>query len=198
MSSTALFFTLSFVSIQSIGQSGDGPFGFDIATDINNYSSCTASDSPGMYRCSTASKPHPDMEYYMVQAFPSTGICWIKGVGKDIDDSGAGLRTKGAADRISAQIESVYGSERKLTDFLQYESIWDEFDDWMMGLVRNERYYMYVWQSETGFNPLKNVEQIYVAANALSGNVGYVVVEFYGINNDDCDDLANKAGAEAF
>ena len=153
---------ISFCSLKAFSQTGDGPFGYDIGANVDSYSDCTSMDgNPGYYRCTAPAKPHPDMEMYLVQAFPSTGVCLIKGIGKDIDENGWGSTTKAAIDRIVTQIESVYGSSTDETDLLMPTSIWDENDEWLMGIKQDDRYYFYTWDTDDGYQPKKNIRNLY-------------------------------------
>lgn len=185
-------------SLHASAQNGDGPFGFDIGSDLSSYENCEKMKKLGMYNCSSAKKPHPDMEGYLVQYFDGVGICWVKGIGKDISDNGLGLSTKALTDKIKNQVTKVYGKHTNDFDFLTYGSIWDELDDWMMGLVQKERHYSFFWSIEDGYQPVKRVEQIMVAAKATSKNTGYVVVEFSGDNEDLCDGATSAEEESAF
>jgi hypothetical protein len=179
-------------------QNYDGPFGFDIGSDISEYDDCSETDSPGMYRCASAKKSHPDIEYYIVQYFEGVGICWIKGIGRDINDNGYGNSTKAIVDKIHSQLEGVYGKSTKDYNFLSAGSIWDERNDWMMGVAKDERYYNFFWTEEDGYKKIKNIKNIMLSAKALSSSTGYFIIEFAGENEDRCDSIANSQGSSAF
>lgn len=197
MTKLLLGFALLF-SVNAVAQSGDGPFGYDIGQGVDNYPDCKPADTLGMYVCSAPGKPHPEMEAYYVQAFPHTGVCFIKGVGKDISDIGMGTRTKKSIDDIAEQLASVYGTDYEKMDILLPSSIWDDYDDWMMGVLRGDRVYMYNWTSGSGYVPKKKIANIYMSASATSSTTGYVSIEFYGENEPLCAEAENDVGASAF
>ena len=186
------------LSLHANAQTGDGPFGFDIGADLSSYRNCDKTQTLGIYECRSPEKPHPDMEAYLVQYFDGIGICWVKGIGKDIRDNGLGLSVKAATDKIKSQVAKVYGKPTDTFDFLSYGSIWDELDDWMMGLARKERFYSYAWSADDGFKKVKRVESIFVTARASSSDTGYVVVEFGGDNEGLCDEAKSAAEESAF
>lgn len=191
-------YLLFFLPLVVKAQSYDGPFGFDVGSDISEYANCSKLDQPGIYQCSSAKKPHPDIEFYVVKHFDEVGICWIKGIGNDINDNGYGTNTKAQVDKIKSQIEGVYGDSTKSFNFLSAGSIWDEGNDWMMGVVREERYYNFFWTEDDGYIKIKKIDSIYLTANALSSSKGYFSIEFAGENKDRCDSIANSEGASAF
>jgi hypothetical protein len=176
--------SLATISNLAVAQT-EGPFGFIIGTSIDAYD-CEDSGSSGLYNC-RANNPHPAFEAYGVKASPSHGICWIKAVGIDISDSGRGSSTKSKTDEIAAQIASAYGDWTGTYDFLSVGSIWDESDEWLMGIVQKDRYYAFTWGVDDGFQPQKNITSIYVASGATRSNTGYVGAEFGGFNKAECE-----------
>lgn len=181
----ALATSLVLVSFSSHAQT-DGPFGLVIGSPVEQFD-CMESGTDSIYRC-TPSNPHPAFEIYAVKASSSHGICWIKAIGTDISDNGRGTNTKSKTDEIAAQVASVYGNWTDNFDFLSVGSIWDESDEWLMGMVQNDRYYGFTWGVEDGYEPQKNVVSVYVGADATRSNVGYVVAEFSGSNLAECEE----------
>ena len=171
----------------SAAAEGEGPFGFVMGSDVAEYDCLLLTG--GKYTCA-APKAHSNFETYIVQATSEQGICWIKGVGRDVSDTGHGLGLKQKTDGIASQIRSVYGSPTGRDDFLLATSIWDEFDDWMMAVAVGDRYYRHNW-TNVG---IRGVDDITVAALAKSSQTGYVIVEFssesYGAcqANQDAED----------
>ena len=141
--------------------------------------------------------PHYEFEKYLVRVDPKEGVFFIKAIGKDLDDSGFGIETKSHFSDIRSMVDSVYGSS-ELTDILFPGSIWDEFDDWMMGLRKNERYYIAHWENADGSVFSGNIEKIYLGANALSSSTGYVSLEYYGTKHSELSEKAKKVSAQVF
>lgn len=177
----------------------DGPFGVEIGSDISRYASCSpASSGNGMYTCNAVPKPHSAFESYVLQYAPSTGVCWIKAVGKDIKDNSRGGSTQRNTDEIARQIAINYGPHTSTADFLTPDSIWDEPTDWLMGISEEDRYYGYFWEAEEGFPPRNRVVEIGVLAKATSSDTGYVIVEFSGDNEEACEAEISRIEASVF
>ncbi|MCY4235987.1 MAG: hypothetical protein OXE74_06790 [Cyanobacteria bacterium MAG CAR2_bin_4] len=85
-----------------------GPFGFDLKSSVEPsrlYSFCEEFDDNFFnFYCTTAPKPHPDMEFYYVSFVQSVGVCAVQGIGKDINDTRWGYETRYKTDIISNQI----------------------------------------------------------------------------------------------
>lgn len=91
----------------------------------------------------------------------------------------------------------AYGTS-ELLDFLFPGSIWDEGDDWMMGLRQDERFYFAFWDRESGSILPEDIKEICLGAKALSGSKGYLVLEYYGIEYDKLSEKAKRAAAQVF
>lgn len=174
----------------------DGPFGVTMGSDPANYG-CIEDEPRGYYRCATLPRSHPDMEFYSLKAEPGIGVCFIKGLGKNIPSNGFGGALGVKVDEIARQVESTYGSSR-LVDYLVSGSTWDESQDWMMGIFEEERIYAYHWSEGAGATLRNGVAEVFVIAKALTPDVGYVAVEFHFSNKQECDEAAAKRGASAF
>lgn len=170
-----------------------GPFGYDFDTFTPSAYGCGGQRGT-FYRCDNAPKPHPDMEYYIVQYAEGVGLCMIKGVSNNIRDTVYGDETRNKTDEIHNQLKIKYGSGKKL-DFLRSGSIWDEPRDWMMGLTKEERAYAYLWDLP---NPIDGVSEIGLMARAARSDQGYIAVEFHSANTDACDEAESNDAASSF
>jgi len=186
---------LAFLAIAQVSQAanaeGDGPFGFEMGSDVRSYS-CSYLRG-GKHLCE-APKRHSDFDTYIVQASPEHGICWIKATGIEITDNGYGSSLKARTDAIAGQIRTVYGTPKSLLNTLLPGSIWKDPDDWMMALAQNERYYMHEWSGISS----RGINTIYVAAKAKYSQSGYVIVEFYGDNHEACEAAQADEDSSAF
>jgi len=170
-----------------------GPFGFDMGKQASEYG-CASMSTANMYKCSEAPKEHPAFESYILQSTPKHGVCWIKAVGKNISDNGYGMSTKSVVDGFVEAFKNSYGENVKKSDFLLSSSIWNEGDEFLMGLVKNERSYNYHWKTTTN----SSIKEIYVAAKGLRSDVGYPVVEYYGTHYDACDSYTDQTVNDVF
>jgi len=122
-------------------------------------------------------------ETYVVKVHPKYGVYFIKAIGKNIETSGYGTEVKSAFNTLVAGVEKTYGKYKK-TDYLQPKSIWNEGGDWMMGMVKKERYLFVQWNAKSGATLPSDIQSVFVVANALSSSKGYVVIEYYSPNDD--------------
>ena len=112
----------------------DGPFGVTMGQDPGLLKECKPrTERPGWYICSALPRTHPDMEAYQVQAFPETGVCFVKAIGKDIQINPFGTSLKAKVDSLEAQVAETYGRSQK-RDFLRSGSVWKEAAEWTTGL----------------------------------------------------------------
>ncbi len=178
-----------------------GPFGFDLEdsrkpSEVYSFCEETARGKFFNYGCTTAPKAHPDMEYYRVSFVEGVGVCGIKGIGKDIPDSRRGYNTRSNTDKIANQIKLKYGPWSEADDYLLSSSIWDEPRYWMMSVNQGDRYYDYTWDLKD--RSINGIDTIYVAAEAIKTDTGYVIVEFLTPLEDICDQAINEIGADVF
>lgn len=170
-----------------------GPFGVDVEGFTPEKYSC--SNLSGLfYRCMGVPKPHNDFEAYAVQYHKDAGLCMIKGIGKDVKENGYGGMVREKVEEIYSQVSSKYGKLEK-SDFLLPSSIWNEPDEWLMGLVKSERVYAYSGEISPSVD---GIATYLVAAGATSSDSGYVIVEFYTENKEKCEVANSKDGASSF
>lgn len=174
----------------------EGPFGVTMGSPIAEYPSCVkVSDHPGFYKCANLPKPHPSFEWYMVQAFPATGVCFVKGVGKDIADGGDGVQTKSAMLALAAQITAKYGLAPKVID-VNNSAVFTEPQYWVMSLKQKSRTYGDLWEFASPTST--GVASIALVAGASDSSTTYVSAEFEFSNNDRCDQIVKAKGVDAF
>ncbi|MBB2753345.1 UNVERIFIED_ORG: hypothetical protein GGI57_004067 [Rhizobium aethiopicum] len=175
-----------------IAQASEGPFGVSMG-ESPDVLGCKPIESPGFYRCATLPKPHPAFEFYVVKSTAETGICWVKGIGTDINTNPSGSSIRSKVDDLKEQVALSYGKPEH-DDWLMSGSIWGNYEDWMMGLLKEERIYAYKWS-----HPSKNdLILVYLGATASNSSSAYPVVEFSFSNKDKCDELIKKKEAGSF
>ena len=170
-----------------------GPFGLDVES-FNPVAGKCELKQPNLYSCNVP-KPHPDIESYIVKFVENVGICLIKGISEDIPDSRYGIDTKSKTDEIAAQLTPKYGKNTEFIDNLLPGSIWDQPEDWMMGLIKEERFYMYVWKPN---EPVDGIISIYLAAQNTNTDNGYFAVEFHTSKSAECEAAIEKGSADSF
>ena len=78
------------------------------------------------------------------------GLCQINAFGKAIETNKNGHALKINFDDYVERLRKKHGKGTR-HDFLVKGSIWDRPQDFMMSLVKDERYLMYSWESKYGF-----------------------------------------------
>jgi hypothetical protein len=161
-----------------------GPFGLDMGMSLDQIKNKTGKNpelvQDDLYKVEPPNK-NEMFETYVVQVSQKYGIVWIKAIGKDITTNGHGIQLKSAFDNLIASIEKTYGKYKK-TDFLVRGSIWNEPEDFMMGLVKKDRYLMAGWDKDSGSTLPKEISSIGVMVSASSSSKGYIALEYYSPN----------------
>jgi len=128
-----------------------------------------------LYAFSTAPSPHPDFETYTCIISPEKGLLKVVANGKTIDtnDFGAGVRDQ--FDKVAAALTDAYG-QGSLFDHLEEGSIWNEPQDWMMGLLKKDRELVEYWTHlpERG----DHISAIAIETVALARDKAYLVVSY--------------------
>jgi hypothetical protein len=171
---------------------GQAPFGVTMGSPIATYRACEKTDQTGWYRCSSLPRSHASFEFYAIQAHQKHGVCFVKGVGKDINRDPRGVRTRAEIERLAAQIAQTYGAHTRIRDVLSSDSELKGAKDWMLAVEGEERTFSYDW---VGDNYPNDIDSIHVFASATDGETGYPVAEFYFKNHKLCDVELDK---EAF
>ncbi|MGR3914874.1 MAG: hypothetical protein OD918_10265 [Gammaproteobacteria bacterium] len=185
------------VTLSPVIAAESNPFGLGLDKHPTAYGCTQLQTSKYWYQCKTVPKPHPEFESYAVQYVEGVGICYVNAIGKTIRNDSFGFTTKTRVDAIALQLRKKYGHETSKLDRVFPSSIWDDPDDWMMGIRKGERFYAYVW-GDRGFKPVGEVAKIGVLAKAAASDAGYVRVEFAFKREPQCDAIIEKAGQDAF
>ena len=118
-----IVFGAIFTGCLSTEAESENPFGFETNKHPLEYEYCKK--EPGIfrghgYRCSSAPRPHPDLEWYALQFVEDVGLCLINGIGRAfIADPIIGdflpakqstMDNPGNFERVYRQIVKKYGS----------------------------------------------------------------------------------------
>lgn len=167
-------------------------FGLEFGADPSKFDCSPVSSSPGHFLCRTPPKPHSAFEAYAVQASPKHGICWVKGVGKDISDNRFGSATKSAVDEMAQTLNRLYGPSQAI-DIILPRALWNEANEWLMSIVQNERFYGYQWKDLKSKRPM--LDSVALAAQATGSSTGYIALDYYATFHEECSQaiLASEA-----
>jgi hypothetical protein len=152
------------------------PFGFRSGMSKEEVLSlvppeCVLKDEGDSLQLSTAPKPHDDFQIYVVSVSPSTGLCQVVGLSKDITTNVYGEAIKDKFSELKAALSKRYGNPANTYDFLREGSIWTEAREWTMALLKEERTLNAFWRLPRNAN--FNVE-----AKASSQESCFLVLRF--------------------
>lgn len=169
-----------------------GPFGLEMGMSLKSVKeACNGRDpvkiDDGTYFI-IPQKPHPYFTKYIVWISESEGLHYIKAIGADISTSvyGTALRTK--FEDICSSLIKIYGNGDSI-DFLMSKSIWDESNDWMRALQKDERTLAYVWDRKYQSTLPDSIQTVFLNANATDTETGYLILEYGFINHEKADQI---------
>lgn len=173
-----------------------GPFGFDPGmskTDIIKLvgRSAVVEEKDDILVLSTAPKPHGAFEKYICTISPEMGLLKVTAVGKDINTSGPGEEVQTAFKEMLGALTQNYGNPDNVYDFLHVGSIWSDYQDWMMALLKDERSLAAYWKPD----PIgAHITSILLEADAESHEKGYLTLgyEFEGFEKYSDQKKANQ------
>jgi len=80
----------------------------------------------------------------------------------------------------------TYGNANE-TDLLLPGSIWNDPKDWMMALLKKERFLASIWGKNSKATLAPNLQTVGLFALALGGEMGYIAVEYSFSNEAQCE-----------
>ncbi len=163
-----------------------GPFGLEQGQTIEEIAPAAEEVKPGIYVTTIVPKPHSAFEKYVLRISPKGGLYWVKGIGKDISTNRYGHSLKSDFDSLKEKLEKNYG-KGELVDFLLTGSIWDEPEDYMTALAKDERVLMCSWENKSGTPIMDDIASLGLIASALSNESGYLSVEYSFTNKEQCE-----------
>jgi hypothetical protein len=157
-----------------------GPFGFEygmtkeqvIAAVGQSAVKKATSDS---LEVTTAPKPHPAFESYVLVISPTRGLVKLVAIGNTIRTNGFGSEVQEAFTETQVLVVKNYGSPEKAYDFVRSGSIWHEREDWMMGLAKKERVLASFWDF---VNSPTHITSMKLEAKALSSDAGFLALAY--------------------
>lgn len=122
-------------------QASSGPFGISMGAPLSSVGPSEATDKGGTYAVKSPPNPSDDFPQVAVEAFPSTGICKIYGVGEKISGDNLGDQLRGRMSAVAEALQIKYGSSRKIDECANT----CESQFWTMSIEQGERRYGYEW-----------------------------------------------------
>lgn len=163
-----------------------GPFGLGMGMTIKQIDPKAKELAPGKFATTKVPKPHSAFEQYVLQVGNKNGLCWIKAVGKNISTSSYGIELKSAFMSMNEKLTKAYG-KGETTDLLLSGSIWKEPNEFMMAMMKKERFLIAVWNKEKGSKLEGNLKQVGLIASPDGLSKAYLSVEYYFSNDEECN-----------
>ncbi len=92
----------------------DGPFGLAMGMTVDMFAGQLKPQGNGIYLFDNPPKPNSQFENYAVKISDNAGLCWVKGIGKDIVTNGYGFDVKSEFDELDKILSEKYGKAKKL------------------------------------------------------------------------------------
>ena len=154
------------------------PFGIEMGSPVSNLD-VVQDLGHGKYYVNPP-KLHPQFATYIVEASPTYGVVWVKGIGPELLNDSYGNSVRAAVDKVSAQLATRYGVGSK-NDIAYPDGLWtEESRDWTV--LQGERFYSYIWQRPDATGLPDDLVAIYIGAGAVDANTTNVVIEYSSIN----------------
>lgn len=174
--------------------SGNGPFGIEMGSKLSNLGKSEPLPKAGMFEIKEVGRPDPEMESVLVEAYPTSGVCQIRGIGRDLQNDGAGSSGRAAVEQLAEALRTKYGAGKKL-DSCSGGDVACESEFFMMTLRQGERYYGYSWENLKGRSD--HIGSIYLALSASDSSTTYPVVEYHSDKTTECKAAAAKLKASS-
>ena len=160
----------------------DNPFGFETDKHPLKYDYCKKTPKflrNHGYSCTSAPRPHPDLDSYSLQFVEGVGLCLIKSLGTNFVSDMGFTHTVG---EFKGQLAKKYGLPTTETK-----------ED---GESHQERHLQ--WLPEAGFKGVGEVKAIDLTASAIGEAKNYVAVSFRLATSEVCQEAIDRKAASAF
>lgn len=166
----------------------DGPFGFAMGMTAQEVKAAVGSrplHEEGTFMVfSGAPKPHSQLSNYMVLVSPQLGLCKVVGM-SEVASNRFGHQIDEQVQLFVKALTGKYGEPTWSRDKVFDGSIWNDPEDYMMGLLEKDRVVSYIWESDKRELP-GDIRAIAVTAEGLSTDKANVTVGYEFTNMAKC------------
>jgi hypothetical protein len=174
----------------------DGPFGIKVGGSFAQVSNWDKLDKEGFFSSNSPPNPHPDFESVVVEAYSTSGVCTVRGVGRNNEGDGAGSAVQSQVEQLAKALETKYGPYQTV-NICSGGDIACQSDFWMMNLGNGEIVWGKKWEKQSEAMKQAGVKSIYLVAQAADINTSYPVIEFETDKGEACTAARNKASVKA-
>ena len=154
-----------------------GPFGLEMGLRKDQYPGSLQELKPGTYQTNEVPKPHSAFDLHLLQFGPSSGLAWIKAIGKTIEANDFGTSIESAFDEMKKKLVKTYGESENIS-YLMEGSIWSEPRDWMQGLLCGERMLAARWEADSHKQLPNQLSSVFLVAQATDTSSGFIAIEY--------------------
>lgn len=162
-----------------------GPFGFTQGEKLGDLQKRLQlkRESPTTFSTARAPSGHPDLEEYRLLITPGTGLCKITGWTTDKQTNSQGVQVQDEFDQWFQALSEKYGPGKKY-DFLEQGSIWNDPQDWLTALAKEERTLAAFWTSLP--SNADNISAIRLKAHGLVNGKFMISIGYEYNHHDQC------------
>ena len=159
-------------------------FGVDMGASLSKFEG--AEDIGNGNYVISVPRPHSEFESYVVVLSEATGVCMVRGIGKNHNNDRTGANVRRAFKTLETALNSRYGAGDHV-NWLQPRALWDGAHEWVMSIRQNERVFGTGWTTEGGAELPEEFLAINMQVRALSSDSSYIVLQYRFSNFDECD-----------
>ncbi|MDY6854619.1 MAG: hypothetical protein SWO11_07905 [Thermodesulfobacteriota bacterium] len=171
-----LLLSIFIFSFAFINTAHAGPFGLSMGMTKQELGRMEEI-STNRYRLHTVPNPDQNFSDYIVIVGDRSGLCRIRALSVKIRTNGYGSEVKDKFKSLESALNERYGKHKK-QDILLPKSKWKEPKDWMMGLLKEERFLESFWDIKESSNLPDNIQSILLRATAVKTNKGMIILEY--------------------
>ncbi|MBC6443185.1 MAG: hypothetical protein GDA53_08715 [Rhodobacteraceae bacterium] len=163
-------------------------FGIEMGTAVSDLD--VVEDIGDFYYTVNPPRPVSGFETCVVYAAPESGVCVVRGIGKNFERDGYGIKVRDRFRDLKNILDKNYGNGA-LQDGLRPGALWDEVDVRVMALRQNERYYQAEWQVDAP----EGIDDIIMSVKALSSDTSFLSLQYRFSNVGACRREAREQDA---
>jgi len=170
--------------ISSISTVYSGPFDLKMGMKIEEIDRNAKDIGNNTYKVKLSSS-HKTFDTYTVSMCPSGELYMIRAVSGDITTNSDGTELRSTFSGFKNKYKKAYGSGEHI-NHLSTSSPWTEKEDWMVGLIEDDRTLRTTWDRASEATLSDNVTEISLEALPIGINNGYILLSYKFSNYENC------------
>ena len=177
----------------------DGPFGLAMGMSFDDVVQAMGRQplhvEDGAAQFDTAPRAHPELSDYLVMTSPTHGLCKVMGT-SELKSNRFGHQVSEKVSMFVAALTEKYGNPTFTRDSVPAGSLWNKSEDYMMGLLQQDRVVLYLWEAEKSDLP-GDLRAIAVTAEGLATDTARIMVGYEFTNMPACVEANQRASNES-